>query len=158
MTLDEMKSKWSKENDGGNYDELTMQKIVKDRVRKHTNTAFKYFWAAFVLQNGVYGMLCYVILKHWADPFITLPALLGIAIFIPFTVMMMKRYKSMGLVEQSSMIDFVQRRRELLENFYRFKKRYELVLIPVATFIGIFLVFELYVPGGCLDLSCGCGG
>ena len=151
MSIDEMKTAWNakgNENKVGGYDKVSFEKIVKNRVKKNTNTAFKYFWAAFVLQNGVYGMLCYVIVKHWADPLITLPALLVIAIFIPFTVMMMKKYKSIGLVDQSSMSDYIEKKYEILENFYRFKKRYERILIPLATFIGTFLVFELYVPGG----------
>jgi len=150
MTLDEMKSNWKKENDKGSYDESTIQKIVKTRVRKHTNTAFKYFWAAFVLQLMVYSMLTHVIVKYWYEPMATMPALIGIAAFGPFTVMMMRRFKGVALLNSGDgpVSLYIARRRELLEGFYRFKRRYELVLVPLATFIGTFLVFELYVPGG----------
>lgn len=142
MTLDELKSNWKKENAGGSYDEATMKKAV----RKHTGMSFQYFWASFVLQLMVYAMLSNVIVKHWYDPMITLPALAGVALYIPFTVVMMKKFKVDN--NQASMSNYIQRRSELLESFYRFKKRYELFLIPVVTFIGTFLVFELYVPGG----------
>jgi hypothetical protein len=36
----------------------------------------------------------------------------------------------------------------LLLSFYRFKKWYELILIPLASAIGVFILFKLYVPGG----------
>jgi hypothetical protein len=35
-----------------------------------------------------------------------------------------------------------------LFSFYRFKRRYELLLIPLSSAIGVWLVFLLYVPGG----------
>jgi hypothetical protein len=150
MTLDEMKSNWNKENDGGNYNELTMQKIVKERVRKHTSTAFKYFWASFALQIIVYAMLSHLMVKYWYDPMITLPSLAGIAIYIPFTIIMMRRFKNIGSTAAANSLTYIASRREILERFYQFKKKYELMLIPIITFIGTFLVFELYVPGGML--------
>jgi hypothetical protein len=36
----------------------------------------------------------------------------------------------------------------LLESFFTFKKRYEMVLIPLSAAIGVLLIFLLYVPGG----------
>lgn len=126
-------------------DQETLNKIVKARARKHTNEAFKYFWASFVLQIMVYAMLGHVIVKYWYEPMMTLPALLGIAAYIPFTVVMMKRFKSVAA--NGPVTEFIANNHQTLQNFYRFKRNYELVLIPLATAIGTFLVFELYVPG-----------
>jgi hypothetical protein len=42
----------------------------------------------------------------------------------------------------------VQKQALMLQSFYLFKKRYELILIPMASAIGVFLTFKLYVPGG----------
>jgi hypothetical protein len=153
MSIDEMKNAWMQQGSdtkGAGYDQASFEKLVRSRVKKHTGTAFKYFWAAFVLQIMVYAMLSHLIVKYWYDPLITLPGLAGIAIFIPFTAIMMRKFKSVGSTnaDPSSMSIYIERRRDLLESFYRFKKRYELILIPLATFIGTFLVFELYVPGG----------
>ena len=148
MTLDEMKSQWSKENVGGDYDEGTMQKLVKARVKKHTSQAFQYFWASFALQVMVYAMLSHLIVKYWYDPMITLPSLTGIAIYIPFTILMLKRFRNLGSTAATNNLKYLARRKDLLESFYQFKKRYELFLIPLITSIGTFLVFELYVPGG----------
>jgi hypothetical protein len=147
MSIDEMKTQWNKDQVRGSLDEATLQKIVKSRVRKHTGTAFKYFWAAFALQILVYSMLTHVIIRYWDNPTMTLPSLLGIAAYIPFTVLMMRRFKSIAVVGQSSMRTYVARQIEILQGFYQFKRNYELVLIPLATAIGTFLVFELYVPG-----------
>src|ERR1041385_424479 len=149
MSIDEMKTMWNQKNADnkvGEYDQISIEKIVKARVKKHTGTAFQYFWASFALQVLVYAMLSHVVVRYWYDPIVTLPALLGIAFYIPFTVMMMRKFKIEN--NQGPMSTYITRRRELLESFYSFKKRYELVLIPLATFIGTFLVFELYVPGG----------
>ncbi|MEI9918065.1 MAG: hypothetical protein WDO14_04595 [Bacteroidota bacterium] len=144
-----MKSNWSKETPSGNYDEATIQKIVKERVRKNSGKAFQYFWASFALQIMVYAMLSYAIAKYWNDPLITLPSLLGIAAYIPFTIMLMKRFKAMAATSyEGNMFAYIDRRREILESFYRFKRRYEIVLIPLGILIGIYLPFQLYIPGG----------
>jgi hypothetical protein len=41
---------------------------------------------------------------------------------------------------------YVSRQYELLQSFYTFKKRYELILIPMMTLIGTFITFKLYFP------------
>jgi len=51
----------------------------------------------------------------------------------------------------SSMRQFATQQRDLLQSFYRFKKAYEFVLIPLSAIIGIVIVFKLYVPGGVSD-------
>src|SRR3954466_3696330 len=137
MTLDEMKSEWRKGGDKGSYDEAALKQLVRARVRKHTGTAFQYFWAAFVLQIILYAMLSHVILKYWYEPTMTMPALLGIAAFIPFTTVMVRRFKAVALMNSSQgpMSTYVARRREFLESFYKFKRKYELMLIPLATLI-----------------------
>jgi hypothetical protein len=93
----------------------------------------------------VYSMLSYVIARYWYNPMMTLPAIFGIAAYIPFTIVMMKRFK--GMASNGSLIEHISKKQELLKSFYQFKRNYELVLIPLATAIGTFLVFESYVPG-----------
>jgi uncharacterized membrane protein YjjP (DUF1212 family) len=44
--------------------------------------------------------------------------------------------------------DYINNQRKLLESFFIFKKRYELILIPLSSAIGVIIVFKLYVPGG----------
>jgi hypothetical protein len=153
MSIDEMKTEWNqrgRDKKVDEYDQASLEKVIKSRARQHTGMAFKYFWAAFALQILVYSMLAHVIVKYWSEPMTTIPALFGIVIYIPFTLILMRKFKGIALVDsnQFSISTYVSRQRELLESFYKFKKRYELALIPLATSVGTFLVFELYVPGG----------
>jgi hypothetical protein len=48
----------------------------------------------------------------------------------------------------TSLFNYVMTRYNLLQTFYQFKRRYEFLLIPLSSLIGVFLVFKLYVPGG----------
>ena len=126
-------------------DEQTFNKMIRTRTRKHTSEAFNYFWASFVLQIMVYAMLGHVIIKYWGDLAMIL-SVAGLAVYIPFTFVFMNKYKGMAIAS-GPINAVITQRVALLESFYTFKKRYELVLIPVATFVGTFIVFELWVPG-----------
>src|SRR5690606_4089502 len=140
------------------YDKDSFERIVRSRVRKHTNTAMQYFWASFVLQIIVYALLSHVIIRYWQDSDILYSAIAGFLLFIPFTVILMKRFKaiattrpgiqSSGVAVENSLHHYISRRRGLLDSFYRFKKWYELLLIPFASAIGVFITFKLYIPGG----------
>ncbi|HEX5171470.1 MAG TPA: hypothetical protein VFW11_19970 [Cyclobacteriaceae bacterium] len=155
-TLEELKKEWeqkSKTVSQPAYDEKAFDKIIKTRVKKHTNTSMKYFWASFALQILVYGLLSHVVVKYWSDPGKLMLSITGILLYIPFTVVLMKKFKAMATTKltgssDSSLQQYVNRYHDLLQSFYRFKKRYELFLIPVSATIGVWLVFELYVPGG----------
>ena len=137
------------------YDEVALEKIFRSRVKKQTNKAMQYFWASFVLQVLVYALLSHVIVKYWLDTEILLFGLGGVFLFLPFTIMLMKKFKRMATTKLTgehntgiSLYQYVLRHHALLLSFYNFKKRYELVLIPLSSAIGIFLMFKLYVPGG----------
>jgi hypothetical protein len=123
--------------------------IVKKRAKQHAGEAFQYFWASFVLQLLVYALLSHVFIKNFGNGLIMIPAVTGILLYIPFTVVFMKKYKNMAIAS-GSIAAVVSKRVELLESFYRFKRRYELMLIPVACLAGTFITFQLYVPGVCV--------
>ena len=93
LTIDQLKQKWG-ENQAtspipGKLDNDSFHKIVKSRVKKHTNIAMQYFWASFTLQIIVYALLSHVILRYWGDSEIVYMAAAGILLFIPFTVILM---------------------------------------------------------------------
>jgi len=75
-------------------------------------------------------------------------------LYLPFTVMLLKKFKQIAQPNPSrtqpgnSVENRIQDQYRNLVSFYRFKKRYEAVLIPVSTGLCIFLIFRLYVPGG----------
>jgi hypothetical protein len=74
--------------------------------------------------------------------------------FLPFTIVLIKKFKGLASLkiqrstsQENSLRDYVARQHALLSGFYKFKKRYELMLIPLSAAIGVVLVFRLYVPG-----------
>lgn len=158
-TLEELKNTWDGNrpllSGAQDYDQASLGKIFKMRVQKNANKAMQYFWASFVLQIVVYALLSHVIVKYWSYPEMVWPGIGGIILYIPFTVILMRKFKSMAVIKLfdhtgTAMNKYVHKHYHLLESFYRFKTRYELILIPLSAVIGVFLIFRLYVPGGVL--------
>jgi hypothetical protein len=93
-TLDELKKQWIQTSSlPGTYDEASLNKIVKSRVRKHMQATMQYFWASFALQIVVYGLLSHVIIKNLSNPNISIPGVAGVLLFIHFTIMLMRKFK-----------------------------------------------------------------
>jgi hypothetical protein len=157
-TFNELKKMWCEHQEVASvpvhYDHNAIDKIVKTRTKKNINIAMQYFWAAFTLQIIVYAMLSHVMIKHGSDIETLLLAGLGVVLFLPFTVVLMTKFKAMAVTKpeggnrENSIYKFVLRQQKLLQSFYNFKRRYELILIPLASAIGVVLTFKLYVPGG----------
>jgi hypothetical protein len=153
-TLDELKKQWSRAStEPGTYTEVSMKKIIKSRIHNHLKTSLQYFWASFALQILVYALLSHVIIKYSNDLTIVVPGVLGILLFIPFTIMLMKKFKRLATsnlneANASAINEYVSKQRELLESFFTFKKQYEIIHIPLSAAIGVLLTFSLYVPGG----------
>jgi hypothetical protein len=157
--LDDLKQKWDVEKpaseDAAPYDAATLNHIIQTRMKKHNNMIFRYFWATFTLQIMVYALLSHVIIRYGADTNTLLLSLLGFGVTVPFTVIMLKRYKQMAAnrpdgTSEASIYSYVKQQRNWLTSFYSFKIRYELMLIPLLSAIGVILVFNLFFPGGVL--------
>jgi hypothetical protein len=160
-TLEDFKKMWGENSKclvslSKPYDHASLKNIARSRTQKHVNTAMRYFWASFGLQIFVYSLLSHVIVKYGSDPQTLLFGIVGIFLFLPFTVMLMRKFKRMAVTKPkdrntaSSLRSYVQQQYSLLQSFYAFKKWYEFILVPLAAAIGIFLTFKLYVPGGAL--------
>jgi hypothetical protein len=143
------------------YDHETFRTIVMARTKRNINKSMQYFWAAFALQFLVYGLLSNVIVKYWSDQQTLLFSILGIALFVPFTVVLMKKFKQIAITRpgngnaKTSLYNYVFIQHSLLQSFYRFKRRYELALVPLSSAIGVFLTFKLWVPGGIMAYPVG---
>ena len=160
--LDELKKTWGEKQssmpDPPAHDHQSLEKIIRSRVKKNMNAAFKYFWLSFTLLVLVYSLLSHVIIKYWGDRQIFYLSIAGVLLFLPFTIMLMQKFKKLATTKISiqehsgaSLHDFVFRQQTLLRNFYRFKKWYELFLMPLSSAIGIIITFKLYVPGGVVE-------
>jgi hypothetical protein len=156
-TLEELKSVWVENQNhlstSPAYDRPSLEKMFRSRVKKHTSASMRYFWASFTLQIIVYALLSNVIVKHLTDTEVLVLSIAGFALYVPFTIMLMKKFKSMATTKlidhvQTSLHQYVLTHYTLLLAFYRFKTRYEFVLIPLSCAIGTILFFKLYMPGG----------
>jgi hypothetical protein len=155
--LDDLKKNWN-ENEVGvsvppTYDKASLEKIIKTRTQKNMKASMHYFWGALALQILVYALLSHVIIKNYDNVETLLLGVGGILLYIPFTIILMKKFKAMAVIKPEgssthSLHDYVLRQHSTLQSFYAFKKRYEVVLIPLSIAIGTFLTFKLFVPGG----------
>lgn len=137
------------------YDQASLEKLIRTRVNKHLKASLQYFWASFALQMLMYALLGHVTIKYWQDAEMRTFTFGGILLYLPFTLVLLHKFKRMATIKPSgpanavtSLHDFVLRQQTLLRSFYKFKKRYELILIPLSTAIGVFVTFRLFVPGG----------
>jgi hypothetical protein len=160
LTLDDLKKCWDEKKVDTiplpTYDQASLEKIIKNRTQKHMKTSMHYFWGSLALQILVYALLSHVIIRNIGNVETVLFGLGGILLYIPFTIILLKKFKAMAVVRPegnsaNSLYDYVRRQQSLLKSFYSFKRRYELVLIPLSTAIGTFLTFKLFVPGGMAD-------
>lgn len=156
-TIEDMKNVWN-ENQGmvslsGIYDRASLIKVFKSRVRKETVKSIKYFWTTLALQLTVYTLLGHVIVKYWSNPDILLLTICGVLLFLPFTWVLVGKLRSivkstLNATNGASLRKYVLTHDSLMRQFYQFKKRYELFLLPQSCFIGVFITFKLYIPGG----------
>jgi hypothetical protein len=136
------------------YDRKTLDSIVKSRMKKNMKKSMHYFWGSLFLQILVYALLSHVIIRYGSDAETLIFGIAGILLFLPFTVVLMKKFKRMATVKPEdgnsgkSLYRYVFQQHALLKAFYTFKKRYEFLLVPLSTGIGVFLTFKLFVPGG----------
>ena len=157
-TINDLKDMWQKNNRDGEtikpIDHTGLAHIVRMRTKKNLNIVMRYFWASFALQILVYALLSHVIVRYGSDRQTLVAGIGGIILFIPFTVVLLRKFKAMAVTRvrdatsNTSIHACVSNHYDLMSSFYQFKKNYELVLVPLATALGTFLTFKLYVPGG----------
>lgn len=159
ISLESFKQNWNDNQNStstpGPYDQVTFGNIIRSRIKIHTNASFKYFWASFFMQLIVYALLSHLIVKYMNNNEILLFSSIGIILYVPFTIMLMHKFKRMARSisgktnnNTKSLYHHILEQQELLTSFYRFKRIYEIFLIPLSSAIGVFLIFLLYVPGG----------
>lgn len=160
QNLDEFKKNWKEKTrtaDASPLDQGSWQKIVKQRANKQRNVSIKYFWAAFTLNIIVYAFLSHIIIRYWEDTPVLLISIFCLLLYVPFTVVLMRKFKRMAILKSKDthtsglpIKAYVEQQYHLLNGFYRFKKRYEIILIPLSSAILIWVLFRLYLPGGVL--------
>lgn len=127
-----------------------IHKVIRTGIVKEKKILAEYFWVAFVFQVVLYSFGCYIIAKYWNDSSISLPAAAGILMYIPLTVVLMRKFKAIFNPPPYPAVDIrsgISIQRKLLHSYFTFKKRFDLISIPVNSFILVVILFKLYVPG-----------
>jgi hypothetical protein len=132
------------------YDENAIESVIKSRIKLHKNTVMKYFWTTFILQLTVYAIFSHLFVKSLFSDTILWSCLIVIILFIPFTSVLLKKYKAIAVTKLNnnsgtSIKHFLQEHKYHLESFYKFKKRYEFVLVPVCSGITAIIYFQKFV-------------
>lgn len=160
MDLDELKDKWQQDKEQAPaplaYDAESFAVAIKSRSKKNKNIAMRYFWGSFTFHLIVYGFLAHVMIKYGADTAILTAGIIGFAITVPFTAVMLKRFKKLAVIRlretyAPSIQAYLQKQYDTLGGFFSFKKRYEWFLIPLQCAIGVFITFRIFVPGGIFE-------
>lgn len=139
-----------------------VETLITQRVKKEKNKVMQYFWASFTYQVLIYAFASHLVIKFWDDSQIMLLALGGVLLYIPFTIVLLKKFSVMntqitvqiGYSAQSIRTN-VKNQYLLLSEFFRFKKRFEWLAVPLSCFIMVMIVFKLYVPGGIAEYPAG---
>ncbi|HLT75510.1 MAG TPA: hypothetical protein VKZ68_10495 [Ohtaekwangia sp.] len=155
-TLEELKKHWqSRTHSAGQYDLNGYKQLIQHKMKKQQNAIFKYFWGTFVFHLIVYAMLTHVLVRFWSDDAIVIASLIGLLVTIPFTAVMIRRFSRMAsdrfTGNDSAIVQFITRQRDLLAGYFAFKKRYEWMMIPLQCAVGVFIVYHLFMPGGVPD-------
>jgi hypothetical protein len=156
-TIDEFRKKWASHPvKSESLDQQTLERIFKKRVNTQLKYSMQYFWASLVLQMIVYGLLSHVIIRYFGNTEIVLYSFAGIALYLPFTFILMKKFKSIAAHKiqgntTASLYEYTAHRYQQLLSFFSFKKKYEFILIPLSVAIGTILFFNLFLPGGVMN-------
>ncbi|MEB2777670.1 hypothetical protein SYJ56_20310 [Algoriphagus sp. D3-2-R+10] len=156
--FDSLKNQWKQqdpiETNAQKIDLYALHGIIKLRMKKQNKQIMGYFWMTLTMHIGVYAVLGHVGIR-WGmnDLLIAAISIFGILVTIPFTWMLMKKFKQMASnraenEEPESLKAYIQRKRQFLSDFFHFKSIYEWFIIPVHSALGVFISFYLWVPGG----------
>lgn len=136
-------------------DKNSLHAIVKKRANKQKGISMQYFWAVLVLQIIVYALLTNVIIRYWEDTALRTVCLFCFLLYVPFTVVLFRDFKQMAQLgardDQGSAMplsNYILEQYRLLRRDYRFKQRYDFLLIAISVAIATWVILRIYFPGG----------
>jgi hypothetical protein len=132
-----------------------LQAIIASRVRKEFKTVSEFVWAAIVYQIILYSFLAHTFIRHWGDMQTMLLCLAGGVCYIPLTVALIRRIKTLfrrpSEAPGSPVPDVfhkVEGDYARLADFFQFKKCMDWIGVPVSCAIIVLVTFTLFVKGG----------
>jgi hypothetical protein len=129
--------------------------VIRARIRKEKKGIAEYFWLSLSYQILIYSFVCWLVIKFWGDHQVMAMCAAGAALYIPFTVVLLRKFKAMykpdAAGKSSDIRTHIERQYELLRHFFVLKKRFDLAGIPITCLLLVGIIFKLYVPGGIQD-------
>ena len=143
-SLDELKNYWQKQPQPQvtPLNKININTAVQAGLRKERNKVRDYVWLAGFWQWFVYAALCHLLVRFWGDWQYMAWCFGGILLYIPFTWVFMRKIKAfhaLGVRKKGIPLPDVRTnikdQHAVLASFYSFKKRFDLLMIPAASFI-----------------------
>lgn len=128
-----------------------VEAVIRSRIRREKKKVVEYFWLSLGYQIMIYSFACFLGIKYWGDTQVMVTCAAGALLYIPFTIILMRKFKGMykPLAEKATDIQAnITRQSQLLTQFFRLKKMFDLISIPANCLILMVILFRLYVPGG----------
>ncbi len=158
-SFDDIKKIWNEEKlsepSSTSVSSEYIDNIISKRLKKVKSSFREYFWVSFFYQNLVYGCLIFLIAKYFNRTDIVILSIAGILIYIPFTIVFMKKFKSafqpdnegIAFSDNDIYLNIQNSYTRILE-FFRFKKRFDWLIVPLNSLLIVVINFILFVPGG----------
>lgn len=153
-TFDTVRDFWQDANLGTNptlFIKEEVEDIINLRIKKEKKAIAGYFWLSLAFQILIYSFASHLVIKYWGDQQIMLLSVAGILLYIPLTLILLKKFKAMYHPLVQNELDIhsnIKNQYRLLGQFFSFKKKFDLVSIPLTAVILTGILFKLYVPGG----------
>jgi hypothetical protein len=153
-TLDSIKILWqqNKDSETANYHTLNqeeMKKIINPKIKKEQRTIKEYLLGVIFWQIVVYSVLCHYIVRYWGDTQFVLSCIMGILIFVLYTVIFhknIKRLKFRSLSRQDAPLneicDDIKTQVHYVSQYFNYKKWLDLVGIPVICFVITLILLK----------------
>jgi hypothetical protein len=157
--FDEIKKLWSESKGAslsdGSLSSEYIDDVISKRIKKVRNNFREYFWVSFFYQNLVYGCLTFLIVRYFSRADIVMLSAAGILLYIPFTVIFMKKFKAAFLLNKEG-LEYsnddiwlnLKNSHARMSEFFRLKKRFDWVIVPLNCVLIVVINFILFVPNG----------
>jgi len=153
-TFDELQKSWNenKARESAALNKGVVVEVIAAQIRKERNKIFRYFWASYFWQFLIYASLGHLMVRYWGEGQTVILCAAGILMYLPFTTVFIKKYNRMAWQKSNSsaqnVLASLQMQHSLLTSFFRFKKKFDWIGIPITCLLLTAIIFKLWVPNG----------
>ena len=148
-TLDDARNFWQSTNQKisiAPFLKEEVERVIRIRIKDEKKYIAQYFWLSLTFQILIYSFASHLIIKYWGDARLTLLSAGGVLLYLPLTIILMRKFKAMfGSLAPLNldMYAHVKNQYRLLGEFFNFKKKFDLVSVPLTSVILTGILFKL---------------